>query len=95
MIMSYPKKEKVSSSLWRDDSDMNRGNRNIWDRHLVVLYPSMDLSYSWSQKQEYPPFLNILFGSILFIHEGYCQIFLIKLIRISVSSVKHIKVVNW
>jgi len=23
MIMNYPKKEKVSSYLWRDDSDMN------------------------------------------------------------------------
>ena len=34
----YPKKEKVSSSLWRDDSDMNRGNRNIWDRHPSVLF---------------------------------------------------------
>ena len=55
----------------------------------------MDLSYSWSQKREYPPFLNILFGSIFFIHEGYGQIFLIKLIGISVSSVKHIKAVNW
>jgi len=38
MIMNYPKKEKVSSSLWRYDSDMNRGNRNIWDRHLIVLF---------------------------------------------------------
>ena len=55
----------------------------------------MDLSYSWSQKREYPPFLNILFGSIFFIHEGYGQIFLIKLIGISISSVKHIKAVNW
>jgi len=38
MIMNYLKKEEVSSYLWKDDSDMNMGNRNIWDRHLIVLF---------------------------------------------------------
>ena len=85
--MNYPRIKKEFFYLWIDDVDMNRGNRNIWDRHPSVLFhqyfyrirghKNVSNHHFWTS-------CSVPFASSMKVMVSFL---LIKLIEISFSSV--------